>query len=319
MTSKPFEQHDAGLTASAAAVTVLTLKNPSTAAAILRAKLADYAVLGKVRISVLVLLVTAIGFCLASKGPVDLGLLFHTLLGTALVAFAANALNQVLERDFDQLMRRTADRPIPAGRIAASEATLVGVASGIIGFAQLLLWAGALAAGLAAATLLLYLFAYTPAKRLTAYNTWIGAVPGAIPPLIGYAAACGSLDGLGWMLFAILFVWQLPHFFAIAWMYRRDYAAGGFRMLSVVDPSGAATKRQTVALCVVLLAVSLMPALAGYVGTTALIGAGILGLGLLAVGAHMSRRLSDASARRMLWASVIHLPALMMLLLLDRM
>jgi len=318
MTNKPFEHGDTGAAACAAAVQIpapVSIPLP----AFLRMRLADYCILGKARISLLVLVVTAIGFCLGCNGPVDLALLIHTLVGTGLVAIAANTLNQYMERSFDRLMVRTADRPIPAGRLAPNEALAFGVVCAALGLGYLSLTVAWLATALAAATLVLYLFAYTPLKRRTVLNTWVGAVPGALPPMIGFAAAHGGLNALAWTLFAILFVWQLPHFFAIAWMYREDYARGGYRMLSVVDPSGTATRRQSVALCVVMLAVSLAPSLLGYAGAYALVGAVILGVAWLAVAVRMARRLTDANARLVLLASVVYLPALMMLLLLDRM
>jgi heme o synthase len=318
MTTEPFDHGDSGAAACTAAVRIpppLSWPLP----AFLRMRLADYCILGKVRISLLVLVVTAIGFCLGSKGPVDLALLVHTLLGTGLVAIAANTLNQYMERQFDRLMVRTADRPIPAGRLTANEALTFGAVCAVVGLIYMILTVNRWATTLAAATLILYLFAYTPLKRRTVLNTWVGALPGALPPMIGFAAAHGRLNALAWTLFAILFVWQLPHFFAIAWMYREDYARGGYRMLSVADPSGTATRRQSVALCVVMLVVSLAPSLLGYAGAYALVGAVILGVAWLAVAVRMARRLNDANARLMLLASVVYLPALMMLLLLDRM
>jgi protoheme IX farnesyltransferase len=318
MSCRPLEQGDAGLAAGSAATSDLLSSAAPSVFGLLRARLADYCALGKLRIAAMVLLVTAAGFCMAGPGPADLGLLLHTLLGTGLVAFSANALNQWLERDLDARMERTRDRPIPAGRISPHEALALGAATALFGLGHLALAVNALSAIVAALTIGLYLLAYTPAKRWTVYNTWIGAVPGALPPVIGGAAAAGTVTGPVWLLFAILFVWQLPHFFAIAWMYRADYAAGGYRMLSVVDPTGAATARQTVATTVVLLLVGLAPAALGYVRPAAAIGAAALGLALLAVSLRMALRLTDAHARWMLLASVIHLPALMALMLLGR-
>lgn len=317
MTIGPFENGDAGIAAGSAAVGVPV--HPSvTLPAFLRMRLADYCILGKVRISVLVLLVTAIGYCLGSDGPVDLSTLIHSLVGTGLVAIAANTLNQFMERRFDRLMVRTADRPIPAGRLTPQEALAFGTVCAALGLAYMALTVNPLATGLAATTLVLYLFAYTPLKRHTVLNTWVGAVPGALPPMIGFAAAHGGLSALAWMLFAILFVWQLPHFFAIAWMYREDYGRGGYRMLSVADPSGRSTRRQSIVLCIVMLAVSLLPSLMGYAGAVALSGAALLGTAWLVVTIRMARHLTEATARLMLLASVVYLPALMMLLLLDR-
>ena len=291
---------------------------PASLPAILRMRFADYCILGKVRISLLVLVVTAVGFCLGSVGPVNLVLLLHTLVGTCLVAIAANTLNQFIERDYDRLMIRTADRPIPAGRLTQLEALTFGVICGVIGSAYLVVFVNFWAASLAGATILIYLFAYTPLKRMTVWNTWVGAVPGALPPVIGFVAAHRGLTALAWMLFAVLFIWQLPHFFAIAWMFREDYARGGYRMLATVDASGRSTRWQTLALAGVLIPVSLLPVLLGEVSLLA--GAGLLIAGgyLLRAAVGMSRRLTHGSARSVLLASVIYLPVIMMLYLLGR-
>ncbi|MBI5764975.1 MAG: protoheme IX farnesyltransferase [Planctomycetes bacterium] len=286
--------------------------------ALLRMRFADYCILGKLRISVLVLIVTAIGFCLGTRGDVGLLALANAIIGTALVAIAANTLNQYMEREFDRLMIRTADRPIPAGRLTPAEAMAFGIVCGVVGLAYLWIATNPLATALAALTLFLYLFAYTPLKRRTAWNTWVGAVPGALPPMIGFAAAHNGLATPAWLLFAILFVWQLPHFFAIAWMYREDYARGGYQMLSTVDPSGRATRVQTVTLTMLMIVVSLAPSMLGFAGPFAGIGAVLLGAGLFVVAVRMAKDLSHATARTMLLATVIYLPLLMTLLVLDR-
>lgn len=317
MKQMPLEQRDAGVSAGTASTGVIVAP-ASTLPSLLRMRLADYCILGKVRISVLVLIVTAVGFCMGARGPVSVPLLLHTLIGTCLVAIAANTLNQYMERDFDRLMIRTADRPIPAGRMTPNEALVFGAISGVLGTAYLLLFVNLWAVALAAATILLYLFAYTPLKRLSAWNTWVGAVPGALPPLIGFAAARQSLDAMAWTLFAVLFVWQLPHFFAIAWMYREDYARGGYLMLSTVDPTGRSTRRQTVGLTALLVPVTLLPWMLGFVGPAALLGATLAGVVLFGFAMNMARGLTHASARLMLLASVIYLPVLMMFYLLDR-
>jgi heme o synthase len=289
-----------------------------TIPAFLRMRFTDYCILGKVRISVLVLIVTAIGFCLGSVGPISYALLLHTLVGTCLVAIAANTLNQFIERDLDRLMIRTADRPIPAGRLTPLEALTFGIICAIVGTMYLVAFVNLWAASLAGATIVLYLFAYTPLKRLTVWNTWVGAVPGALPPLIGYAAAHRGLTSLAWMLFAVLFVWQLPHFFAIAWMYREDYARGGYRMLATVDPSGRSTRRQTLMLSLALVVVSLIPVTYGYVSSVAGIGLALAGLFMFGAAWRMARSLTHASARRVLLASVIYLPIVMMFYLFGR-
>lgn len=313
MRTHPFEKGDAG----GAVGTAPPLMAPSLPV-LLRMRFADYCILSKLRISVLVLIVTAIGFCLGTRGDVGLLALANAIIGTALVAIAANTLNQYMEREFDRLMIRTADRPIPAGRLTPAEAMAFGVVCGVVGLAYLWIATNPLATGLAAITLFLYLFAYTPLKRYTAWNTWVGAIPGALPPMIGFAAAHNGLATPAWLLFAILFVWQLPHFFAIAWMYREDYARGGYRMLSTVDPTGRATRVQTVALTILMIAVSLAPTIMGFAGAYAGTGALLLGAGLLVIAVRMARYLSHSTARAMLLATVIYLPLLMTLLVLDR-
>lgn len=286
--------------------------------ALIRRRVADFCELAKLRISVLVLLVTAIGYCVAAPGPVNVAKLIHTLLGTGLVAIAANTLNQVWERRYDAMMHRTRNRPIPSGRLSPWEGLVFGVSCCLTGTAYLGLLASPLAAALAAVTFVLYVFVYTPLKRRTVHNTLIGAVPGALPPVIGYAAATGRVDAVALMLFGIVFVWQLPHFFAIAWMYREDYARGGFRMLSVVDPTGRATRRQTLAYTALLIAVSLAPAIGGFAGPAFAIGAAAFGAALFAVAWQMADQLSAVTARRMLLATVVYLPAVMLLLLMYR-
>lgn len=308
----PLEQVDAG------AGPVGVAAAPRYAGSVARPRLADFAELAKVRISSLVLVVTAIGFCLGSPDGIELSSLCITLLGVFFVAVAANTLNQLMERDFDRLMPRTMDRPIAAGRVSANEALVMGLISGVVGVVQLSLTTNRLATLLAVATIALYLFVYTPLKRRTVHNTLVGAMPGALPPLIGYSAASGHLGGVAWLLFSILFIWQLPHFYAIAWMYREDYRLGGYRMLSVVDSSGRTTRIQTIVYSIVLMAVTLYPVVTGTAGMTYGVGAIVLGLGLLGFAISMARGLSGASARNMLLASVIYLPSLLSLLLIDR-
>lgn len=313
----PLEKSDGSLPSSVVSPPVYappTLELPSA----WWTRLQDYVELAKFRLSLLVLVVTATGFCLGSRGPINLGLLIHCIVGTGLVAFAANALNQLFERDFDSLMRRTADRPLPSGRMSPGEALAFGVISAALGLLQLAVFVNIPAMLLAAATILLYLFVYTPLKRVTPLNTLVGAIPGAIPPVIGFAAARGQFDVTAWLLFAILFVWQLPHFFAIAWMYREDYASGGYRMLSVVDPSGVSTGRQTVFFSCVLLLVSLLPTFYQTAGYAYFAGAIILGFGLIVAARQLAKQRSFSAARTMLLASIVYLPLLMALMLIDR-
>lgn len=312
----PVEKSDGGLPSSPVPAEALASAG-LVADASWRRRLADYAELAKVRLSLLVIFVTAAGFCLGAQGPVDILSLFHVLVGTSLVAFAANALNQVIERDHDRLMSRTADRPLPSGRISPAEATAFGFVLAVVGVALLSTLTNLLAASLAAATFLLYLLAYTPLKRRTPLNTLVGAVPGAIPPLIGFAAAAGTLTATAWILFAILFLWQLPHFFAIAWLYREDYALGGYKMLSVVDPSGKAIARQTVAFTVLLLICSLLPAWLGNVHQAYPLGASLMGGAFLFVAIRFAQDRNRSSARVLLLASIAYLPLLTMLLVIT--
>jgi protoheme IX farnesyltransferase len=227
-------------------------------------------------------------------------------------------LNQVVERDTDALMRRTADRPIPAGRVDPDAALGLGVVLAVAGMGWLALAANPLAALLGAATLAGYLFVYTPLKRVSSLATLVGAVPGAMPPLIGWAAARGSLGAGAWALFGILFLWQLPHFLAIAWMYRADYQRGGMPMLPVIDPGGSRTGRQSVLYAAALVPVSLAPTALGLTGAVYFAGALALGLAFFGVALAFQRALSNQAARRLLLVSVLYLPAVLAVMLLDR-
>lgn len=278
----------------------------------------DVLTLCKPRISVMVLIVTAIGFALGAGDSFTWLGLVHCLIGTALVAVAANILNQVAERASDARMNRTRNRPVASGRMDAGEAAVLGWSAAIVGAAYLLKWSNGLAALLAVATFVLYLFVYTPLKRVSIYNTHVGAIPGALPPLIGFAAAAGHLTPAAWTLFAILFAWQLPHFFAIAWMHREDYLRGGYRMLSSVDDDGRRTGRWIVGYGVLLLLISLSPWWIGAAGMLYAIGAAVGGLMLLVVGGRVAKLRTIASARAMLLATVIYLPLLLTLLWINR-
>ncbi len=281
-------------------------------------RIADFLELSKFRLSLLVLVVTAAGYGLGAPGAIDLVGLAHTLWGTALVAFAANALNQVMERDFDALMQRTRGRPVPAGRISVGGALVFAGLCAAGGILWLDITTNTLAATIAGVTLLSYLWLYTPAKRRSSHNTLIGAVPGALPPVIGYAAASGTVTIEAWLLFAIIYFWQMPHFYAIAWMYREDYARGGYRMLSVVDPSGVRISRQSMVYMAALLIATLLPAIFSDWPVIYLCGAGSLGFWM---GVFVERFAADRSrenARAVLLASIAYLPALVGLLLLTR-
>ncbi len=278
----------------------------------------DFLALTKPRVNVLVLITTAIGFHLGTFGPIDLILLVHTVMGTAFVAGGAAALNQVLERDSDRLMRRTQARPLPAGRLSMTEAGRFALMLAGIGLLQLALGANLLAAVVAFATIASYAFVYTPLKRRTSLATVIGAVPGALPPMIGWAAATGSLTIEAWVLFAIVFVWQMPHVLAISWMYREDYERGGIRVLPVEEPDGASTSRQTVTYAAVLIPVTLLPTMVGLAGGLYLAGALVLGVTLLALAIAFARDRTAAHARRLFLASLLYLPVLWVLMLADR-
>ncbi len=272
----------------------------------------------KMRLTILVLLTTFVGFYAGWRGPMDWGLMGHTMLGTALLAAGASALNQLLEREYDAKMRRTRDRPLPSGRLTAEAALLIGGICAGAGMIYLALSVNRLTACLGGLTLASYLLVYTPLKRRTTLNTAIGAIPGALPPLMGWTAARGAVTGDGWSLFAILFFWQLPHFLAIAWMYREDYARAGFVMLPVVDPTGARTGKQALSHTLGLLPVSLCPFLFGLAGPVYLAGALALGAGFLACAWQFSRQISVAAARRLFYASIVYLPLLLALMVINK-
>jgi len=279
---------------------------------------ADWLELVKPRITAMVVFTALVGYVTASSGAAWNLLLAAALAGTGLVAAGASVLNQVMERDTDALMLRTRTRPLPAGRIGPGEARAFGVLLTLSGLATLLWLSGPLAAAVAGATWASYLFAYTPLKRRTPLATLVGAVPGALPPVIGWAAARGRLDAGAFILFAILFLWQVPHFLAIAWLYRDDYARAGFPMLPVLDREGTFTSRQAVVHCLALLLVSLAPAVAGLAGQAYLAGAFLLGVALTLFALRLARARDLASARGLFLASVLYLPALSSLLLAVR-
>jgi heme o synthase len=279
----------------------------------------DLAELTKPRITLMVAITTAAGFLLAAQGtPLDLLRLAHTLIATALLSAGACALNQVVERDSDARMRRTASRPLPAGRLDPDTGLLWGVLLVVGGLAYLALSVNLLTALLGASTVALYVFAYTPLKRVSSLSTLVGAVPGAVPPVMGWTAVRDQLEPGAWALFAILFLWQLPHFLSIAWLYREDYARGGFPMLPVDDPDGRRTALQTLLYGGALVPVSLLPSPLGLVGMMYLAGALLLGLGYFAACVVFARRRSESAARRLLLASVAYLPALLAVMLVDR-
>ena len=279
---------------------------------------AVWADLVKARLTTLVLLTTLVGFYLGWRGAMNFALMFNTLAATALVAAGAAALNQLLERDYDARMRRTQSRPLPSGRMQPTTVMIFGGASSVAGLVYLALAVNLLTCVLGAITLVSYLFLYTPLKRVTWLNTVIGAVPGALPPLMGWTAVRGEWSSEGWALFAILFFWQLPHFFAIAWMYREDYAKAGFKMLPGVDPDGRRTGQQAVSNTLALLAVSLFPFVFRMAGTFYLAGALLLGAAFLWSAIQFSRQLTLVRARQLFFASILYLPLLLALLVWDK-
>jgi protoheme IX farnesyltransferase len=280
----------------------------------------DYIALTKPRITWLILMSTGIGyfFGLPHGESVHFWALFHTILGTCLIASGTAALNQWYEREADRKMRRTAARPLPAGRLSAPRALAFGIGLAFAGFAELSLGVNLLTGLIGALTLALYLFLYTPMKQWTWWSTTVGAIPGAMPPVIGFAAAAGTLTGEAWILFAILFLWQFPHFYSIAWMYREDYARAGILMLPVVEPDGRSTSRQIVVYGLALIPVSLVPSMVGMSGHIYGLGALALGLWFLYAGVRVAFDPTITRARGVLMASVLYLPLIYGLMLIDR-
>jgi protoheme IX farnesyltransferase len=278
----------------------------------------DFAELVKARLTLLVLLTTAVGFYLGSGGVVNYVALFHAVFGTALAAAGAAALNQWWERRLDALMQRTKTRPIPAGRMLPRNALMVGSLLVLAGVSYLTIACNWLSASLAATTILIYIFAYTPLKRVSTANTLVGAIPGALPPMIGWAAARGHLDPGAWSLFAILFFWQMPHFFAIAWMHREDYARAGFQMVSRGDETGTRSASQSVFFCIVLLLVSGIPAFLGVVNSIYVFVELILNGLFIIVAMRFLRTQVVADARMLFLASIIYLPLLLLALVLTK-
>ncbi len=283
-----------------------------------RASLRDLATLAKPEVTGLVVAATAIGFYLGAPQPLPPGRFFATLLGTALVSGGTGALNMWWERNADGRMRRTAARPLPSGRLSPATALVFGLVLAAAGGALLWLAVNALASLLALGTLASYLLVYTPLKTRSHLCTLVGAVPGAAPPLIGWAAAHGSLGPEAWSLYAILFLWQFPHFLAIAWMYRQDYERAGMRMLPPADADGTGTFRQILLFTAALLPASLIPSLLGVAGTVYAFGAAVLGMAFLAGGYWAARARTSRHARVLLHVSVAYLPLLYALLALDR-
>jgi protoheme IX farnesyltransferase len=280
-----------------------------------RTRIADYLELSKSRIVFMVVITTAAGFLFAAQ-RVDPLLLLHTLIGTALVAAGTNALNQYVERGHDAKMHRTRTRPLPAGRITPRAALIFSAGIAVVGTLYLGLAVNWLTALLGTLTLTSYIFVYTPLKRISTINTIIGAIPGAIPPLMGWTAATNTLSRGGWIIFGILFLWQLPHFMAISWMHREDYARGGFAMLSVRDAGGTKVARDAVLYSLALLAVSVLPFFAGLTGLVYLAGAVLCGAAMLVASVRFFFD-RGRNARSLFMISNLYLLTVMLLLVVD--
>jgi len=277
-----------------------------------------YVALTKPDVSLLVIMTTAAGYYMGARGPVDWLNLVHTVFGTMLIAGGTAALNHYIERESDRNMRRTAGRPLPSGLLQPAEALWFGVVLCIAGAVDLFIVGGWLAALLGVITCLSYLLAYTPLKKRTVWATFVGAFPGAIPPMIGWAAATGKLDGGAWLLFLILFFWQFPHFHAIAWMYREDYARAGIRMLSVGDSYGSRTFRQILIAAAMLVVISLLPAVLRMTGVLYFFGALVVSTALVQVCFWAASDKSNTRAKWLMHATVLHMPILLGLMAYDK-
>ena len=291
-------------------------------------KLSDYAELMKPELTGLSVLTSLCAFYLASSGAFNYWLFFHLALGTTLLGGGAGALNQYIEREYDALMKRTERRPLPAGRLEPVQCLTFGIMISTLGIVELSIFVNLLTGFLAAVTFAIYIFLYTPLKRITPYSTLVGAIPGALPPVMGWTAVRNNITMEAAVLFAILFCWQMPHFLSLAWMYRRDYARAGFKILTVGDPDGRRTSRQILAYCIGLVPVSLAPSFAGMTGPASIAGAALLSLGFLTIGILLARQLHHSDlghsgdftsySRRLFFASLIYLPCLMLLMTVDK-
>jgi protoheme IX farnesyltransferase len=283
-----------------------------------RSRTADYVALTKPRLNLLVVATTAAGCYLGAGAGLDVTLLFHVVCGTALVAGGSAAFNQIAERHVDALMERTKHRPVAEGRLSVRDALVFAAVLSIAGLAWLALASNLLATAVAAATLVTYVWVYTPLKRRTSFSTVIGAIPGALPPMIGWAAATDTLSREAWILFAIVFFWQMPHFLAIAWLFRDDYGRAGFPMLPVVDPGGRSTGYQVAAYASALVPVSLTPSLMGLSGPVYFLVALVLGLTFLFTSLRFAVRRTRHDARTLFLASIAYLPLVWIAMIADR-
>ncbi len=278
----------------------------------------DYVEMTKPRITLMVVLTTMAGFYMGAIGSMDIMMLMHTMIGTAVVVASANTLNQLWERETDVLMERTRDRPLPAGRLDSREALASGIVLVVVGLLQLFIAVNTLTALLAFIAWVVYLLLYTPLKKRTSLSTLVGGVSGALPPMIGWAGARGALTIESTVLFLILFFWQLPHFLAIAWMYREDYARADFAITAVADPEGNRTARQIIIYSLALVLVSLMPTILGLTGRVYFAGALLLCIMFIGFGLHMAVRKTTVAARHLLRASLVFLPVLFLLMAFDK-
>lgn len=282
-----------------------------------RSRGADFVSLTKPRLNTLVLVTSAAAYFLGDGHRLPWAHLLHTLIGTALVAGGASALNQHWERHSDRLMRRTRLRPLPDGRLHPQDALWFGIALSAMGLAQLTMFVNPLTAVIAALTLGSYVLLYTPLKTKTSLSTIVGAIPGALPALLGWAAATNTASAGGWVLFGIVFMWQMPHFLAIAWLFRDDYANAGFPLLPVVEPDGRSTGRQSVLYTAGLIPISLLPLAVGMATAYYLAGALTLGAVLLVLSLEFASSRSMAAARRLFYGTILYLPLLWVVLLAD--
>ena len=294
------------------------MSNSRTAELAQPTKLGAYIALTKPEVSLLVLMTTGAGFYMGARGPIPWLHMLHVIFGTMMIAAGTAALNHYIERESDRFMRRTASRPLPTGQLTPAEALRFGLGLALAGAVDLYYSAGSIACLLGVFTSLSYLLAYTPLKKRTVWATFIGAIPGAIPPMIGWTAATGELGTGAWLLFAIVFLWQFPHFHAISWMYREDYARAGILMLPVVDKDGTRTFRQIVLYAASLVAVSLLPAIMGFAGMLYFFGALVTCTGLVQVCLWAASAKTNTRAKWLMHATVLHIPILLGLMMYDK-
>lgn len=292
--------------------------DPALAPVARKGFLSDFSELVKARLTLLVLLTTAVGYYLGAVGPISAAGLFHAVFGTALAAAGAAALNQWWERSLDALMHRTRSRPIPAGRMSPRDALILGCALSATGVVYLTIFCNWISAFLAGVTIAIYVLAYTPLKRVSTFNTLIGAIPGALPPVVGWVAATNHLELGAWSLFAILFFWQMPHFFAIAWMYREDYARAGFEMISKDDKTGARSASQSVLFCILLLLISGIPQFLKLVSALYLPIELLLNGLFIFMAMRFLKSQQVIDARRLFLTSIVYLPLLLAALVLTK-